>query len=96
MLYFLTGRDGPTRFYEMDPGLANTRDAQQHIAAALDKAGVRLLVLWDVQSTEDNLSSRPNGIDTLDRYIRAHYALKTTFDNYQVWMRKGEAARARP
>jgi len=96
MLYFLTGRDGPTRFYEMDPGLANTRDAQQHIAAALDKAGVRLLVLWDVQSTEDNLSSRPNGIDTLDRYIRAHYAQKTTFDNYQVWMRKGDAARARP
>lgn len=91
MLYFLAGRDGPTRFYEMDPGLANTQEAQRQIATALDKAGVRLLVLWDRKSTEDNLSSRPNGIDTLDAYIRAHYSLRTSFGAYQVWMRNPAA-----
>lgn len=96
MLYFLTGRDGPTRFYEMDPGLANTRQAQQSIASAIEKAAVRLLVLWDVQSTETNLSSRPNGIDLLDNYIRKNYTLETSFDDYQVWRRKGEAAGATP
>ena len=91
MVYFLTGRDGPTRFYEMDPGLANTPQAQEHIVAALDKMPVRLLVLWDLKSTEDNLSSRPNGVDTLDRYIRLKYRLRATFGSYQVWMREEDA-----
>lgn len=88
MIYFLSGRDGPTRFYEMDPGLANTAEAQEHTVHELERLKVRFLVLWDRKSIEPNRSSKPNGVEIVDRYIRQNFEPHASFGAYHVWVRR--------
>ena len=88
MIYFLSGRDGPTRFYEMDPGLANTWMAQEHTVRELERLKVRLLVLWDRKSIEPNRSSKPDGVEIVDRYVRENFEQRASFGAYHVWMRR--------
>ncbi|MDQ6884375.1 MAG: hypothetical protein M3077_09115 [Candidatus Dormibacteraeota bacterium] len=71
MLYFLSGRDPGTVYYESFPGLTNTEPMEQTIACQLATSGVTLAVLGpNTQPEPWNLSSVA-GSTYLDRWLAA-------------------------
>ena len=84
LIYFLADRRPATRFVQMDPGIANTESGQSEIRAALEVERVRVLVLLDMKSKENNLSSKSNGIEILDRFIDERYQEVGQFGPYKV------------
>jgi hypothetical protein len=88
--YFLSGRRSATRYHELHPGVANTREVQQEIIEELRSKQVGWLVLVDIWiSTEPNLSSVSTGVYDLDEFIQENYRLATEYGMYQVWQRRG-------
>jgi hypothetical protein len=57
LLYFLTDRPAPTRYYELNRGLMASETVQAQIVDELERQGVRTVVLVDWPSTE---SPRPS------------------------------------
>ena len=88
LIYFLSDRLPATRFIEMNPGVANTNSSQEEIIRSLEKSKVRLIVLFDVNSHEPNLSSVSNNIHILNTYISENYKAINTFGPYTVLERK--------
>ncbi|HET8977101.1 MAG TPA: hypothetical protein VFN87_03025 [Solirubrobacteraceae bacterium] len=93
LIYVLTQRDNPTR---QDFGLQAGAVAQAQIVAALDRVRPRVIVRWtDPMSSqpEPNLRGRSTGVHTLDRWIAAHYRLRTRLYHYDVLVRRGGSGR---
>ncbi len=87
-LYFLAQGPIPTRYHELDPGVANTGHVQMEIISDLERHDVRWLVLVDwANPDEPNASSRSTGVTTLDTYIRQRYRIERTVASYQLWSR---------
>ena len=84
MLYFLSDRSPADRFVELEPGIANTRSAQQEIIEALMKKSVRIVILLDIDSNEPNLTSVSNGVHDLDIFLTEHYRPSRQFGPYTV------------
>jgi hypothetical protein len=84
MLYFLSNRSPADRFVELEPGIANTKSAQQEIVNALQEKSVRIVVLVEFESAEPNLTSRSNGIHDLDHFLIEHYRPVRKFGPYTV------------
>ena len=84
MLYFLANRPPADRFVELEPGIANTRSAQQEILKSLHDKAVRIVVLLDRNDREPNLTSESNGIHDLDNYLVEYYRPVRSFGPYNV------------
>ena len=89
LLYFLADRLPATRWVEMEPGLSNTPSGQAEIIEALQRYGVRTVVLWSQSQTrEPNATARSNGTHDLDDYIRTHFEPDQVFGDHAVWRRR--------
>ena len=88
LVYFLANRPPATRFVQMDPGIANTESGQRELRADLECKRVRVLVLLEMESGEDNMSSRSNGVELLDDFIRETYREARRFGPYKVMLRR--------
>lgn len=86
IFYFLAERDSATAFHELHPGAATSRRVQEQIVR--DLAGVNTLILANIASEEDNLSSRGSGSRVLDDYIRAHFEQVHQAAGYRVLARR--------
>jgi hypothetical protein len=88
-LYYLFERPGSTRYLQFDPNMQNRLEVQQAMAAELERAGTRALIL-SVRFTrvrEPNDSSKP-GATFLDGYIREKFRLELRAWPYELWVRK--------
>ena len=89
MFYFLAERESPTKYYELHPGLATTREVQQEIIKDISEADVKVVVLKEETTVEtENLSGVSSGVLLLDNFIRQHYAFRKQFGYYSVWSEK--------
>ncbi|HEV2061225.1 MAG TPA: hypothetical protein VGR12_00120, partial [Solirubrobacteraceae bacterium] len=75
LLYVLLGKENPTRYDVMQPGVVTTREVQEEIRADLERARPEVLVRWLDPRTapEDNASARSSGVTLLDDYLDATY-----------------------
>jgi hypothetical protein len=91
LLYVLLGKDNPTRYDVMQPGVVTTRDVQEEIRDDLERARPALLVRWRDPRTrpEDNGSGESSGVTLLDEYLRATYVRVARFGPYEVHERGG-------
>ncbi|MDD5389269.1 MAG: hypothetical protein PHD37_07980 [Gallionellaceae bacterium] len=87
MLYFLTDRPPADRFLELEPGISNTRKAQEEIINSIKQKNVRLIVLSDILSDEPNNTSRSNGVSILDEFIRNNYHFDRSFEGRLVFVK---------
>jgi hypothetical protein len=86
MLYFLSERHSATKYHELHPGLANTREVQQEIIEELKKNSVKCVVLWNGAENvmEPNESAISTGVTDLDDFIQKNYIPVMTFGPYQI------------
>ncbi|HEX8119870.1 MAG TPA: hypothetical protein VF549_01260 [Solirubrobacteraceae bacterium] len=91
LLYVLAGKDNPTRYDVMQPGVVTTREVQEEIRDDLERAKPQVLVRWLDPRTapEDNGSGRSSGVTLLDDYLRSTYRRMARFGVYEVHERKG-------
>ena len=84
MLYFLTGREPGTIYYETLPGLTNTEEREREIACQLDAHDVDLVVLGPNAAGEPwNLSSVP-GSTFLDQWIAGRALSRSEIGPYEI------------
>jgi hypothetical protein len=84
MLYFLSGREPGTVFYETLPGLTNTEATERTIACQLERSGVSLAVLGPNGAPEPwNLSSVA-GSGFLDEWLQSRTLGRSTLGAYQL------------
>ena len=71
LLYVLAGKENPTRYDVMQPGVVTEPDVQREMVADLERAKPDVLVRWLDPRTapEDNASGRERGSRILDRYL---------------------------
>jgi hypothetical protein len=86
-VYFLSDRRPADRFMELEPGISNTRPAQQEIIESLKTHQVRLLVLSETFSFENNRTSQSNEVRDLDQYIAANYRVIKRIAPYRILLR---------
>jgi hypothetical protein len=83
-LYFLSGRNPGTVYYEALPGLTNTESGERTIACQLARAGVTLAMLGPTSAGEPwNLSSVP-GSPFLDQWLAARTIARSQVGPYQL------------
>ncbi len=84
MLYFLSGRDPGTIYYESFPGLTNTAGTERTIVCQLAASGVTLAVLGpNTQPEPWNLSSVAGSTD-LDQWLASHAVSHTEIGPYTL------------
>lgn len=86
MFYFLSERHSATKYHELHPGLATTKEVQLEIVDELKRNNVKFIVLWSGAENvaEPNESSLSSGITILDDYIRTNYAPVMYFGPYKI------------
>jgi len=86
MFYFLSERHSATKYHELHPGLATTREVQQEIIEELKENNVRYVVLWNGAENvmEPNESAISTGVTDLDDFISKNYISIMTFGPYQI------------
>jgi hypothetical protein len=96
-LYFLSGRKSATEYFTFDPGVVDTRPAQEQIIKEILEKNVKDIVLFAGNKTlnEPNMTSKSGGCFELDNFIRDSYAMIRQFGIYSVWELK-KAAQAGP
>jgi len=100
--HVLTGRPFAVRHHEIHPGITDHEAVQRETIAALEREGVRCLVIWRFGGDDPAWSAaqleerrdarralRPEwGADELDRWIERHYRVAFEIDEYRIlWPR---------
>ncbi len=92
LVYVLAGRDNPTRYDVMQPGVVTTAVVQREIIGDLERAQPQLIVRWlspVADEAEPNGAGRSSGVRLLDRYIAGRYDQVERFGDYAVLRRDG-------
>jgi hypothetical protein len=90
LLYVLSGKENPTRYDVMQPGVVTTEEVQREIRDDLEDAKPDLLIRWRDPRTapEDNGAGRSSGVTLLDDYLRATYEPVARFGTFEVHERE--------
>jgi hypothetical protein len=94
LVYVLSGRDNPTRYDVMQPGVITTPSVQREIVRDLERARPGLVVRWlspVADEVEPNGAGRSSGVRVLDRYLEDRYAQAERFGDYAVLRRRAGA-----
>ncbi len=92
LFYFLSDRQSVTKYHELHPGVATTREVQEEIIQEIAAAGINHIILKEETQIEtQNKSGISSGVTLLDDYIRRNYAPDKSFGEYSVWIRKDTA-----
>jgi len=90
LIYFLAGRQSPTPYPDLVPGVIDTEPVQRDIVQALEALNVRTIVLFDYVSSEPNDSSRNTHVDILDRMLREKFRQVAQYQPYYRVLRRIE------
>jgi len=90
LLYVLAGRENPTRYDVMQPGVVTTAKTQREMVRDLRRRRPDVLVRWLDPRTapEDNESGRARGEQILDRYLSRAYGRPQRFGVFAVSERR--------
>jgi len=90
LLYVLAGRENPTRYDVMQPGVVTTAKTQREMVRDLRRRRPDVLVRWLDPRTapEDNESGRARGERILDRYLSRAYGRPQRFGVFAVSERR--------
>jgi hypothetical protein len=91
LLYVLAGRENPTRYDVMQPGVVTTARVQREMRDDLERARTPVVVRWlDPRALrrEPNGSGEPTGVTLLDDHLRARYAEAGRFGPYVLLRRR--------
>jgi hypothetical protein len=88
LIYFLAGRQSPTPYPDLVPGVIDTAPAQREVTAALDRLAVNTVVLFDFVSTEPNGSSQDKGVDILDGFLARKFRQVAEYPPYYKVLRR--------
>ncbi len=89
LLYFVSKRDPPTKWYDLNPGVQTTYPIQKQMIEDLDRQHVNYVIrnlTWDNDS-EPNQSRFSSGITILDQYIDSNYKTVATFPQVLILRR---------
>lgn len=86
MFYFLCGRHSATKYHELHPGLATTREIQLEIIKELKENNVKFIVLWSGAENvlEPNESAISSGVNDLTEFIRMNYVTIMYLGPYSI------------
>lgn len=85
LLYFLADRPGVTRYYNLHPGLATTREVQQEIVRALQAKATPFVVTWAGPIwDEPNATASSSGVTDLDDFLRDRYRAVARFGAFTL------------
>jgi hypothetical protein len=82
VFYFLAQRPLPTRYQEMDQGIATTAAVQQEIIGELEAHHTRFVI---VDYGMEDPGDVPEGSHLLDNYLTQHFKLERTFRCPGAW-----------
>ncbi len=83
----LVGRENPTRYPIMQPGVVTEAGVQREIVRDLERTRTPLVVRWlspVADEREPNEAGEPSGVHVLDRYLARTYRPSARFGDYQV------------
>lgn len=86
LIYFELDKLPPTKYFELHPGIVTEKEVQLEIIQHLKAKKIDYIFMSELPiNTEDNLSSKQKGSDTLDGYIRENF--KNIYDQsiYSIW-----------
>jgi len=86
MLYFLTKRKCPNKYYELHPGITTQETVQSEILNSLIEKNVRLIILLSSSSNGEYEIKENKNI--LDNYIDKNYKLEKTINQYNIYIKK--------
>ena len=87
VVYYLSGRNYPTRYHQFDPGVSNTLSAQRTIVRELEESTTRIIILTKSYWYEENDTRFDLKVNLLDTYIEKNFELETIIGGYQIWNR---------
>jgi hypothetical protein len=79
LIYFLAGKQSPTPYRYLVPGVIDTPDVQREVVDALQRHDVRTVVLFHHVSVEPNESSHSKRVDILDRALADQFRPVASF-----------------
>jgi hypothetical protein len=84
--YFLSNRPSATKYHELFPGIATSREIQELIVNEIESKKVNWIVLVNFPvSEEPNASSVSSGVFFLDDFIRSQYVQFVKYGSYEIW-----------
>lgn len=87
-IYFFSGRESATRWYDLHPGVQTTAPIQQEMIDELQRSQVRFIVRDNtIYPDEPNLSRFSSGVTLLGDYIRQNYEPQRSFGAIEVLVR---------
>lgn len=86
MLYYLTKRKCPNKYYELHPGITTQDNVQSEILNSLIDKDVRLIILLDSSSNGEYEIKENKNI--LDNYINNNYKLEKTINQYKIYIKR--------
>jgi len=88
LIYFLAGKQSPTPYPDLVPGVIDTPAVQRETVDALERHGVRTVVLFHHVSVEPNESSHNKRLDILDRVLTDQFRQVASFPPYYTVLRR--------
>lgn len=85
IIYYLIGKEPPTKYYELHPGVATSRTVQERIISDLNKEKVDCIVLYDTEVIE---KQNYKGSNVLDHFINENFELNKVFGKYWFLAKK--------
>ena len=95
LCYFLLQRPGPTRYYNLHPGLATTARVQREIVEQLQAQEVQWVLLWEARLRAASGRRPGRGVTLLDEYLESQYESAARYGRWEV-RRRARAASAAP
>lgn len=87
-IYFFSGREAATRWYDLHPGVETTAPIQREMIGSLERARVSWIVRDDlIYPEEPNQSRVSSGVNILGEYIDSNYTVQRTFGKIDVLKR---------
>jgi hypothetical protein len=94
LLYVILGRDNPTGYDVMQPGVVTKADAQREMVEDLERSRPEVLIRWLDPRTrpEPNGGGRERGATLLDAYLERTYLPAERFGPYALLERRTSAS----
>jgi hypothetical protein len=88
LIYFLAGRQSPTPYPDLVPGVIDTAPTQREVTSALDARAVKTVVIFHHVSSEPNASSQDKGVDILDQFLSRKFRQVAQYPPYYKVLRR--------
>ncbi len=88
VLYFLLNESIATQYSELHPGIADTEEGQKKVVNELKSKKDKYIVLSDIVSNENNLSSVDKKIGIVNNFISSNYVTIFENKNHKILKRK--------